>query len=120
MNNQENGFWECSGDENNRHILRKMSPEENECREPGCSKRKPRPKTRIKPPKPEPDGIKNHSYSTNNNGNNGNNRSNIPTDSRYIYTFSCRDVACNQRPYGYFPSSFFLLPSFFFLPNYDR
>ena len=82
MNNQENGFWECSGDENNRHILRIMSPDENECSEPGCSRKKPRPKTRIKPPKPEPDGTKNYSYPTNNNGNNGNNPSNIPTDKR--------------------------------------
>ncbi|NEQ75490.1 MAG: hypothetical protein F6K23_22010 [Okeania sp. SIO2C9] len=82
MNNQENGFWECSGDENNRHILLIMSPDENECRAPGCSRKKPRPKTRIKPPKPEPDGTKNGSYSTNNNGNNGNNPSNIPTDKR--------------------------------------
>ncbi|MEM1170246.1 MAG: hypothetical protein AAGJ08_14500 [Cyanobacteria bacterium P01_H01_bin.35] len=71
MNNQENGFWECRGEPNNRHILQVMSPDENECRE--CGRKKPH---KRKQPKPQPDGTKNGSYQTNNNGNNGNNENN--------------------------------------------
>ncbi|NET41854.1 hypothetical protein [Okeania sp. SIO2B3] len=71
MNNQENGFWECSGDENNRHILQVMSPDENECRE--CGIKKPHQRRQQKS---QTDSTKNYSYSTNNNGNNGNNGSN--------------------------------------------
>ncbi|NET24605.1 hypothetical protein [Okeania sp. SIO1I7] len=76
MKNQENGFWECSGEGNNRHILQIMSPDENECLEPGCSRKNP---NKRRQPKLRPDGMKNGSYSTNNNGNNGNNGSNITT-----------------------------------------
>ena len=64
MNNQESGFWECRGDENNRHALQIISSDETECRELGCKKTKPRQKTKIIQLPPEPDDEKNDSYST--------------------------------------------------------
>ena len=67
MNNQENGFWECSGKPNNPHVQQKMSPDENECRELGCSRKKPRQRKK-------PDVINSDSHFINNNGNNGSNK----------------------------------------------
>ncbi|MEB3340272.1 hypothetical protein [Okeania sp.] len=66
MNNQENGFWECTGYPNNRHILQKMSPDENECREPGCNRKKPYQRNTK-------DVVKTDSYLIDNNRNNRNN-----------------------------------------------
>lgn len=76
MNNQESGFWECRGDENNRHALQIMSSDETECRELGCQKTKPRQKPQKGQLTPQQNDVNNDLYSTNINNNNENNRPN--------------------------------------------